>query len=115
MSMLEEMNQVEGAKFDPMLAMPEQQPFEPMVRPPLFDFSKLKAPTGSGHLEEYKTHPLNWNGSKPVARIIRGFSGLLGELNFAVIDIIIGFFELSNEKSKERKTDDDIRGNANIS
>lgn len=114
MPMNEEINQIPtgaiaGETFEPLLTPEEVAP-----RKSFIDLEKLKAQTGQGDLTEYKNHPLNWNQSKPVARIIRGFTGLLGELNFAVVDILIGFFELSSKKgTKENGTD--IRGDASLS
>lgn len=114
MPMNEEINNIPtgatpGAEFEPLLTPEEVQP-----RKSFMDLEKLKAQTGQGDLSEYKNHPLNWNQSKPVARIIRGFTGLLGELNFAVVDILIGFFEMNSKKGI--KTDGaNIRGGADIS
>lgn len=64
------------------------------------DLSFLKAQTGAGQIEEYQEHALNFNGSKSVARIIRGLTGLLGELNFAVVDILLGTLELAKDRKK---------------
>jgi hypothetical protein len=115
MPMNEEINQIPftagetpGASFEPMME-------EPLVRKPIIDFEKFKAQTGQGDLSEYKNHPLNWNQSKPVARIIRGFTGLLGELNFAVVDILIGFFEMTSKKKGITENGADIRGNGGVS
>lgn len=101
---------IPGVDFEPLL------PPEDVIQPKrsFIDFEKIKAQTGAGDLSEYKNHPLNWNQSKPVARIIRGFTGLLGELNFAVVDILIGFFELSSKKGL-KPNGADIRGNDSIS
>jgi hypothetical protein len=64
------------------------------------NLSFLKAPTGEGSVEDYMDEPLNFDKSKSTARILRGFTGLLGALNLAIIDIVIGMLE----KVKERKT-----------
>lgn len=64
-----------------------------------FNFGFLKAPTGDGAVEDYMDEPLNFDKSKSTARILRGFTGLLGALNLAIIDIVIGMLE----KVKERK------------
>jgi hypothetical protein len=63
------------------------------------NLSFLKAPTGEGAVEDYMDEPLNFDKSKSTARILRGFTGLLGALNLAIIDIVIGMLE----KIKERK------------
>ena len=72
---------------------------EPTVKS-RFDLSLLKAQTGAGQVEDYQEHALNYNGSKSVARIIRGLTGLLGELNYAVVDIIMGVLEFSKDRKK---------------
>ena len=64
-----------------------------------FDFSFLRAKTGEGDISEYLNHALNFNKSKGVAQMLRGFTGLLGELNLAVIDITLGAFQFAKEKS----------------
>lgn len=60
----------------------------------------LKAETGSGSVESYLTHPMNFNESKGLARMLRGFTGMFGSLNFAVIDIIIGGLDLMKNSRK---------------
>lgn len=64
------------------------------------NLSILKAPTGEGAVEDYMDEPLNFDKTKSTARLLRGFTGLLGSLNLAIIDIIIGMLE----KVKERKS-----------
>jgi hypothetical protein len=58
----------------------------------------LKAQTGSGAVEDYLEHPLNFSKSKGLARVIRGLTGMLGSLDLAIIDIIVGGFEFMKEK-----------------
>lgn len=58
----------------------------------------LKAETGEGTVEQYIEHPLNFSSSKGLARIIRGLTGMLGSLNLAIIDIVIGGLEFMKEK-----------------
>lgn len=56
-----------------------------------FDWaSLLKAKTGSGPVEDYLEHPLNFGRSTWLARVIRGLTGLIGELDLAIVDVIIG-------------------------
>lgn len=62
------------------------------------DLSFLKAKTGSGDVEEYLKHPLNFKHSAGAAQMIRGFTGLFGDLDLAVLDITLGAFELAKEK-----------------
>ncbi|MFD0591159.1 hypothetical protein ACFQZE_24475 [Paenibacillus sp. GCM10027627] len=66
-----------------------------------FDWGILKAQTGPGQIEEYKTHALNFNGSNAVARILRGLTGMIGELNYAIADILLGVLELLKDNRKK--------------
>ena len=58
----------------------------------------LKSETGEGDLSEYLRHPLNYNGSNSLARIIRGVTGLLGNLNLAIVDIFMGLLQFLFER-----------------
>ena len=62
------------------------------------DLGILKAKTGAGSIDEYVHHPLNIHESKAAARIIRGCTGILGESDLALVDILIGAIELHKEK-----------------
>ncbi len=70
----------------------------------------LTAETGSGSLDSYIDHPMNFNGSRSLARILRGLTGLIGNLNLAIIDIGLGVLEFSKEKGKQHGIDS---GNTN--
>jgi hypothetical protein len=72
-----------------------------------FDFDLFKAETGEGRIEDYLEHPLNFNNSKPMARVIRGLTGMFDNLNLAIIDIVIGGLEYVKSRSKAEtpKTD----------
>jgi hypothetical protein len=58
------------------------------------DFSWLRTPTGEGSIEEYINHPLNFNRSEGMAKVLRGFTGLVGDLKLAVIDIALGVLQM---------------------
>lgn len=60
----------------------------------------LSSNTGDGEVDEYISHPLNFNKSKAMARIIRGLTGIFGNLKYAIIDVILGVIELSKEKKE---------------
>lgn len=64
------------------------------------DMSFLLAPTGEGSIEDYVDHPMNPNESRGVARILRGATGMLGQLNYAIIDIALGTIEVMKEGKK---------------
>lgn len=61
-----------------------------------FDFLFQK--TGPGSIDEYIDHPLNMGRSKGVAQIIRGFTGILGALDLAIVDIFLGVLQTIKEK-----------------
>lgn len=65
-----------------------------------FDFSFLKAKTGPGPIDDYIDHPMNFNGGRAAAQILRGLTGLLGALDLAIIDILIGTIQAINERKK---------------
>lgn len=56
----------------------------------------LKSPTGGGSIESYVNHPLNFNGSWGLAQVIRGLTGIFTNLDYAVIDIVMGALKMSN-------------------
>jgi len=60
----------------------------------------LNAPTGEGELIEYYHHPLNFNFSEPLARILRGLTGIIGNLNLALADILVGLLQFVFEQRK---------------
>ena len=66
-------------------------------------FDILKTKTGQGSIDNYIDSPLNFNKSEGVAQILRGFTGFLGSLDYAILDIILGglkFYKGFNEPSK---------------
>lgn len=80
------------------IAAPEDFEDAPGVRVTMPDFSFLLAKTGAGAVEEYIDHPLNFDGAKSTARILRGLTGIAGQLDYALIDIGLGCFEKIKEK-----------------
>lgn len=71
---------------------------EELFRPAQLDFSWIRAKTGPGTIESYINHPLNTSGSRGVAQMLRGATGLLGDLDLAVIDIGLGAVEVLRER-----------------
>jgi hypothetical protein len=71
----------------------------------------LTAETGEGSIGDYIEHPLNFSNSKSLAMIIRGMTGILGNLNLAVIDIIFGLLRYSKERKGAGIIDVHGRGN----
>jgi hypothetical protein len=61
------------------------------------DLSFLLAPTGDGPVEDYIDHPMNIKGSRGSARILRRLTGMLGQLNDAIVDIALGSIEVMRE------------------
>lgn len=92
-----------------------QEEFEPVAEPtqPQFrasdllpDMSFILSPTGDGSIDDYTDHPMNPKGSKGTARILRGATGMLGSLNYAIIDIALGAVELMKEGKAVEQTSD---------
>lgn len=82
----------------------QQESAEPSVRFSMPDFSFLLAKTGDGSIEDYIDHPLNRTRSHGVAQMLRGFTGILGETDYAIVDIALGAFEVTKER-KNNVTD----------
>lgn len=61
------------------------------------DMSFILSETGPGPIENYVDHPLNFKGSRGVAQIIRGATGMAGTLNYAIIDIGLGLVQVTKE------------------
>lgn len=85
-----------------------EQPMEEVIEqaqyvPSVSFVDILKTPTGEGTIEDYLIHPLNFNESKGMARVLRGLTGFLGNINLAIADVIIGALDVlqSNKKGKE--------------
>jgi len=99
MANLEEMLE-EVKQEKPILSNDRLEGFEENKKS--FDFSGIfnifKAKSVDKSIEEYDNHTLNFDKKRSTGRIIRGLEGLLGALNFAIIDIIMGFVEKSKEK-----------------
>jgi len=55
---------------------------------PILNF--LKSKTGEGTIDSYNDNPLNFKNNHFLSQVIRGLSGLLGSLDLAIIDILIG-------------------------
>jgi hypothetical protein len=54
----------------------------------------LKTKTGPGPVEDYVDNPFNFNRSMGLAQILRGLSGFLGALDYAIVDIVVGSVRL---------------------
>lgn len=67
------------------------------------DFSFIFCPTGPGSVDTYIDHPFNINESKGTARIIRGLTGIAGDLNYAIVDIALGAVEVYQEGHKKKE------------
>lgn len=56
-------------------------------------YKVLKSKTGKGGVDDYTGHPLNWDNSYTTARIIRGLTGMMGSLDYAIVDVAIGIIQ----------------------
>jgi hypothetical protein len=93
--------EAEGIQDFDSMAEEAAQPDPGLVAPagPRFQIPEwLKADTGEGSIESYLDHPMNFNKSRAMARVIRGFTGMFGSLRYAVIDIVLGGMELGRER-----------------
>ena len=70
----------------------------PQEKPENWLWKMLKSPTGEGSIQSYSNHPLNTKNNDYVGQIIRGLTGMMGQLNFAILDILLGSFGLIKEK-----------------
>ena len=68
------------------------------------DFGFLKAKTGPGAIEDYLDHPMNFKKSKGMAQMLRGFTGIAGELDLAIVDITLGAFNFVKEEKSNGST-----------
>lgn len=74
----------------------------------------LTAETGEGSIEEYIDHPMNFKNSKGLAQMLRGFTGIIGNLKLAVIDVVFGFLRFSSENKGGNMNDRGISGVTDI-
>jgi hypothetical protein len=115
---LEDMvNQSNNESINDMETIPEMDFNEQAARPSAGEvingiLEKLKTPTGEGDIEDYRQHVFNPKGSRSMAQILRGVTGIFGSLNFAIVDIILGFTNLQQERVKH---DGDISERGRIS
>ena len=97
MANLEEMlNEVSENSSDNLGAAQQETMEKPSFSFQIPNF--LKAEAINVPIEEYQNHTLNFDKKKSTGRIIRGLEGLLGALNFAIIDLIMGIIEKTKEK-----------------
>jgi len=80
----------------------EESPGEQVEESPGLKFKMpnldiLKAETGRGDIEDYISHPLNIKKNKGIAQVLRGLTGLLGNLNLAIVDILLGMINTKKE------------------
>lgn len=92
----------EAAEMKAFAEYEEEAQEAPSIRMAMPDLSFLAAPTGAGPIEEYIEHPLNFDNTRSTARILRGATGLCGELNYALIDIALGVIEKIQEKGRKQ-------------
>ena len=57
----------------------------------------IGANSPSKSLEAYQGHALNYDGEISTSRIIRGTEGLLGNMDKAVVDVIVGLLQKASK------------------
>lgn len=95
----------EAAAEEVSAAAPEMEEAAPGFRFTTPDLSFLAAPTGEGPIDDYMEHPLNFDHKKSTARILRGCTGICGNLDYAIIDIALGVIEKIKEKGSSENAD----------
>lgn len=88
---------ISGAAAPEENAQQEAEVIQPRVGIPEW----MKAKTGGGAVTEYLDHPMNFNKSPHLAKIIRGLSGIMGSLDYALVDIVMGLMGFMKERKKE--------------
>ncbi len=99
MSILEDINEVTQTEENTQEEMTQEVTEKQKLN---FDLSFLQAKTGAGSIEDYIEHPMNIGKSKGMAQLIRGFTGLFGALDLAIIDIVVGMMQFTKEKKVEK-------------
>jgi hypothetical protein len=61
----------------------------------------LNAKPGPGSISDYKEHPLNFRKTDGLAQVVRGVTGLAGDLERAFIDVVFGLLREIWEVKKE--------------
>lgn len=89
----------EKQMIDDVMSAADHQPEAAAVSETIsLDFGFLMKKTGPGPVESYLDHPMNPKSSSGMARMLRGFTGIAGDLDLAVIDIALGALEMAMEK-----------------
>lgn len=70
----------------------------------------ITAETGEGSIGDYLEHPMNFNNSYGLAQMLRGVTGIAGNLKLAIIDIGFGFLRFSKERKGVIENDVSSRG-----
>jgi hypothetical protein len=77
----------------------------------------ITSETGEGSINSYTNHPLNKDNNKNISQIIRGFTGMLGKLNYSLLDILLGSMGFIKDKNDVTdytvSSDQDIKDNVN--
>lgn len=74
-------------------------------------FSRIMtAETGEGSIGEYLEHPMNFNNSMGLAQLIRGVTGITGNLKLAIIDVLFGAMRFAKERKGTINNGISIRG-----
>jgi len=69
----------------------EEEPIEE-IKIPLWR-RILEADSSPKPLGEFMNHPLNFDQSSSTARIIKGLEGIVGNLDKAIVDVVIGVIQ----------------------
>lgn len=94
---METVEQPIGAGLTDTATMRPAVEAEPVAEEPWWK-RLLTAETGEGEIDAYRSHPLNWDGSLEVARLLRGLTGMLGNLRLAIVDVAFAIVKLATRR-----------------
>ena len=73
-----------------------------LEKPEPFWMKIIAAESPNKQIPEYYTHPLNFDQSESTWRIIRGLEGIMGNLDRAIIDVVLGIVQKVFKSSKSK-------------
>lgn len=85
-------------EFDNVNSMPDMNIEVEQKQGFNLDLGFLKSPTGAGSIDDYIEHPMNFFRSRGLGQVLRGLTGLVGSLDLAIIDVVLGAMQFLKER-----------------
>jgi len=76
----------------------------PLEQPDSIWLKIINAESPDKKIPEYTTHPLNYDHKQSTGRIIRGLEGMIGNLDRALVDMIMGVVQKVLEIGTKKET-----------